>query len=256
VTRPASPSWEIFLEVFESLPRQGPGDRASTARALARCEGLPPAPSVVDLGCGVGAQTLDLAELTGGSIVAVDNHAPFLERLALAAAERGLGGRVHPVVADMAATGLRPGVSDLVWSEGALYNIGLATAFRACGELLHPGGYLAFTDAVWRRGDPPAELRAMFELDYPTMGTVDETVATLAAGGFEVVDHFTLPDDAWWHDFYAPLQARVRELREDHASDRDALAVLDELDAEADMHRRHADFYAYEFVVARRGARP
>ena len=155
----------------------------------------------------------------------------------------------------MAATGLRPGSLDLVWSEGALYQIGLDVGLRVCRELLHPGGHLAFTDAVWRRDDPPTAVRAMFEPDYPTMGTVDAVVAAVAGGGFEVVDHFTLPDDAWWDDFYTPMQARVRELREVHASAPDALAVLDQLDAEAAMHRRHGDHYAYEFLVARRPAR-
>ncbi|MBK9179450.1 MAG: class I SAM-dependent methyltransferase [Acidimicrobiales bacterium] len=256
MTEPTPLYGEVFFEVFEALPRQGPGDRASTARALASCDGLPVAPSIVDLGCGVGAQTLHLAELTGASIVAVDNHAPFLDRLALAAAERGLARRIHPLLADIAATGLRPASFDLVWSEGALYQIGLDAALRVCRDLLRPGGYLAFTDAVWRRDDPPAAVRASFEIDYPAMGAVDRVVAVVAGSGLELVDHFTLPDDAWWHDFYTPLQARVRGLRHVHASDPGALAVLDQLDAEADMHDRYSDYYAYEFFITRRPAWP
>lgn len=102
--------------------------------------------------------------------------------------------------------------------------------------------------------DPPAEVRAIFEFDYPAIGPVDHVVAAIARSGLELVDHFTLPDEAWWHDFYTPLQARVRELRHVHASDRDALAVLDQLDAEADMHRRYRAYYAYEFFITRRPA--
>ena len=66
----------IFLEVFESLPRQGPGNRDCAAKALALCSDLPPSPVVLDLGCGVGGQTFHLAELTSGSIVALDSHTP------------------------------------------------------------------------------------------------------------------------------------------------------------------------------------
>lgn len=36
---------------------------------------------IIDLGCGVGGQTLHLADLTAGTIVAVDSHAPSIERL-------------------------------------------------------------------------------------------------------------------------------------------------------------------------------
>ena len=50
-------AWERF-EVFEALPRQGPGDRACAERALALCDELPATPRILDLGCGVGAQTM------------------------------------------------------------------------------------------------------------------------------------------------------------------------------------------------------
>ena len=45
---------------------------------------------IVDLGCGVGGQTLHLADLTTGSIVAVDSHAPSIERLKATLVTRGL----------------------------------------------------------------------------------------------------------------------------------------------------------------------
>jgi len=54
--------------VFESLPRQGPGNRDCAARVLRLCAGLPLTPMIVDLGCGVGGQTLHLAGLTNQAI--------------------------------------------------------------------------------------------------------------------------------------------------------------------------------------------
>jgi len=39
----------IFLEVFESLPRQGPGNRTCAAKALALCSDLPPSPKVLGI---------------------------------------------------------------------------------------------------------------------------------------------------------------------------------------------------------------
>jgi SAM-dependent methyltransferase len=239
-----------FFEVFELLPRQGPGNRKQTARALAMCEELPTEPDVVDLGCGSGAQTLDLVELTGGTAVAVDSHPPFLDLLAERASTRGLSDRVRPLLADMAQTGLPGGCADLVWSEGALYTIGLESALTVCRRLLRPGGYLAFTDAVWRRSDVPASVREAFA-DYPSMGSASDVLALLTARAFEVVDHFTLPDAAWWDDFYTPMRARVAELRARDSLDAAALAVLDDRDAEIDMLSRHSDCYAYEFFVAR-----
>ena len=210
MSEPSPRFWEIFFEVYEPLPRQGPGNRACAARALGLCRDLPPSPAVLDLGCGVGGQTLHLAELTSGSIVAIDSHAPSIERLAATVAERGLSDRVRPVVGDMAQPGLPPESFDLIWSEGALYNIGIENALRVCHGLLRPGGHLAFTDAVWRKENPPPEVKASFDLDYPTMGRRPTSWRPSRACGFSLVGHFTLPDEAWWDDFYTPMERASR----------------------------------------------
>jgi SAM-dependent methyltransferase len=254
MTEPTPRFWEIFFELYEGLPRQGPGNRACAEMALGLCRDLPPTAAVLDLGCGVGGQTLHLAELLPGArITAIDSHAPSIDRLGRTVAERGLGARVHPVVGDMARPGLPPESVDLVWSEGALYNIGIETALRVCHGLLRAGGYLAFTDAVWRTDDPPPEVKASFDLDYPTMGRVSDVVAAIGKTGFSLEGHFTLSDEAWWDDFYTPMERRIEELRGKHAGDAEALGVLDQLAHEPEMHRRYLDYYAYEFFVVRRG---
>jgi len=251
MTSPTPRYWEIFLEVFLALPRQGPGSRACAVRALGLCRDLPPTPAVLDLGCGVGGQTLYLAELTSGPIVAVDSLDSCIERLREVLAERGLSRRVRALVGDMARPGLPPESFDLLWSEGALYNIGLEDALPVCRGLLRPGGCLAFTDAVWLRENPPPEVRKAFE-DYPTMGRVEDVLGKIEKAGFALIGHFTLPDEAWWDDFYGPMERRIGELRGKYAGDAEALAILDKIAEEPEMHRRHSDCYGYAFFVARR----
>jgi len=251
MSEPTPRFWQIFFEVFESLPRQGPGNRDCAAKALALCSDLPPSPVVLDLGCGVGGQTLQLTELTSGFIVALDSHAASIDRLRATVAVRGLAERIQSMVGDMAEPGLPPASFDLVWSEGALYNIGIEKALRVCSRLLRPGGYLAFTDAVWRRDNPPPGVKASFEDDYPTMGRVPNVLAEIENSGFSPIGHFTLPDEAWWDDFYTPMEIRIEELRGKYEDDDKALTVLDQLAQEPEMHRTYSDYYAYEFFVAR-----
>ena len=218
---------------------------------MALCRDLPPGAAVLDLGCGVGWQTLILAELIFGHIVAMDNHVASIDRLRATVALRGLQGRIEPKVGDMASPGLPPASFDLVWSEGALYNVGIEKALRVCTTLLRAGGYVAFTDAVWRKDNPPPVVKASFEGDYPAMGKVADVVAMIERSGFTLLGHFTLPDEAWWDDFYTPMERRIVELRGKYAGDEEALAVLDEIAEEPAMHRRYSDYYAYEFFVAR-----
>jgi SAM-dependent methyltransferase len=244
--------WEIFFDVFGALPRQGPGNRASLERALRLCGDLPPSPAVLDLGCGVGGQTLALAERTSGPIVAIDSHAPWIHQLTRTVAERGLSERVRPMIGDMARPTFEPGSFDLIWSEGALYNIGIDRALSLYRPLLRAGGHFVFSDAVWRKDNPPAEVKASFDFDYPTMGWAADILATIQRRGLDVIGHFTLPDEAWWDDFYSPMERRLAELRVRHAGDGEALAVLDQIAREPELHRRYSDYYAYELFVVRR----
>lgn len=252
----ASPSMNLFFELYESLPRQGPGNRASAEQALSLCKNLPSSPAILDLGCGAGAQTLYLAELTSGTILAIDRHAPSIERLQATIAARGLSQRAQAQVGDMAHLNLPPQSFDLIWSEGALYNLGIENALRICHGLLRPGGYLAFTDAVWRKENPPPEVKAGFDADYPSMAWVKDVLTNIERTGFEQSGHFTLPDEAWWNDFYTPMQHRIAEMRIKYENDSEATALLDQLAQEPEMHRRYSDYYAYEFFVARKDQAP
>ncbi|ADO70164.1 class I SAM-dependent methyltransferase [Stigmatella aurantiaca] len=74
-------SLEALFHLFNGLPRQGPGQDASTREALHRLPRQPEAPRVLDLGCGTGKQTLVLAQELKVPILAVDSHAPFLSQL-------------------------------------------------------------------------------------------------------------------------------------------------------------------------------
>jgi cyclopropane fatty-acyl-phospholipid synthase-like methyltransferase len=53
---------------------------------------LPPSPSILDVGCGGGAQTLTLAALSSGTAIAVDSYPVFIEELRERVAARGLSG--------------------------------------------------------------------------------------------------------------------------------------------------------------------
>jgi SAM-dependent methyltransferase len=245
----------LFLEIFELLPRQGPGSEAATLKALAMCDGLPPGPRVLDLGCGSGAQTLDLAVHTRGLVMAVDAHAPLVEKLQARIERARLADRVHAMVADMGSLDLPEGEFDLIWSEGALYNVGIPAGLALAERLLVPAGYLVFSEPVWRTAELNDEVRSAFE-DYAAMGTVDEAIEEIARADWELVGHFELPASAWWDDFYTPLEQRIAEYRERYRDDMQALEALELVAREPAMHRESGWMYGYEFFVARRPATP
>src|SRR5512143_1497178 len=126
----------VFFEIHSGLPREGPGDEASTLRALRLIRDLPAAPEILDVGCGPGAQTLVLAGATKGFVTAVDNHAPFLDELRGRASRAGLAERVRAVEASMFELPFEDAAFDLIWSEGAIYQMGFDHGLRSWRRFL------------------------------------------------------------------------------------------------------------------------
>lgn len=241
---------EVFFDVHQGLPREGPGDRASTARALALTGPPCPAPAVLDIGCGPGAQTLDLAGLLPEArIVALDRHEPFLHEARRRATAHGAGGRVRIVGADMAAMPFAEASFDLLWCEGAAYNLGLEIALRAWRPLMRPGGRLALTEAVWLCSDPPAPVRRFWADAYPAMIDVAGCRAIARAAGYGLLGDFVLPQAAWWEPYYEPMARRIEEVAAQRAGDPVAAEVLASCRAEIELYRAHADCYGYVFLV-------
>lgn len=244
--------FEVFLDVQRGLPRQGPGSDVTTRAALDLCVGLPPSPSVLDVGCGPGMQTLALARALDGRITAVDLFDEYLGQLQARAEAEGFAGRIEAVQGDMSALPFPPASFDLVWSEGAAYIMGFGNALAAWRPLLKPGGCVAVSEIVWLTPSPPAEVAAFFAEECPAMTDVATNLATLRDAGYTTLGHLALPDSAWWENYYAPLEAKLPAMAEKYAGDADALAVVEASRREIDLRRRFADAYGYAFFVGRK----
>lgn len=243
---------EVFFDVQRGLPRQGPGSNADTARALALCSQLPTHPTVLDIGCGPGMQTLALAEALSGSILAVDTCDEYLEELRKRVENASISERITIKNADMADLGLPEASFDLIWCEGAAYIMGIPEALKAWRPLLHDQGYLALTELVWLVDHPLSEVAAFFSREYPKMTNVAAINTMIRQTGYETIGDFTISDSAWFDNYYTPLQAKLSALKQKYTGDEDALAVIATTEAEIDMRRRFSYCYGYQFFVARR----
>lgn len=241
----------LFFEMFSDLPRQGPGDTASTLKALALVPDVGPTTRALDIGCGTGMQTRVLAQNSLAHFVALDNHAPFIDALAREAGRLGLADRIDARVADMQQLDFAPASFDLIWSEGAVYVVGLENGLREWRRLLAPGGHIALTEACWTKPNPPSECAAFWEREYPAIRDVPTQLTTIADCGYEAVGHFTLPPSSWWDDYYRPLQQNILDFRARHGDESDARELADQVQREIDMWHAYSEFYSYEFFVLR-----
>ena len=244
--------WNYFYEIYEAIPRQGPGDRASTERALRLLPPLTPRHRILDIGCGSGTQTIDLARATEAQIVAVDNHPPFVSQLADRAAHVGLGERITAQVGDMNDLRFPDGSFDVIWSEGSIFIMGFAKGLSAWRRLLAPGGHMVVSEFCWFHDTPVTELQELFMDGGSDVGGVEARRRAITTGRYRLLDDFVLPEVGWWENYYVPLGECLERFRSAYAGDSEALEVAARSQHEIDLYRKHTGAYGYVFFVMQR----
>lgn len=241
---------EFFYYIFEPLPRQGPGCTGATEKAWLYLPPLPKDAQILDVGCGGGAQTFDLAGLTSCTITAVDNYPPFLDAVAARARREGRAGRIKAVCASMEDLPFGREQFDLIWSEGAIYIMGFEQGLRAWKVFCKKGGHIVVSDCAWFEQNPPRELELFWEKEGYLPLSEDEMKEQVRRAGLRLVATFRVPEAGWWEHYYVPLLERVSELKKEYGTNTEFEPILASCELEAEMFRRHRQYYGYTLFVA------
>ena len=101
---------------------------------------------------------------------------------------------------------------DLLWSEGAAYNMGFGNALAAWAPLTRPDGFVVVSELCWLREDAPEAARSFFRSGYPEMKSLEQNVALAERAGFRVLEAHTLRREAWVDGYYDVLGPRAQAL--------------------------------------------
>jgi len=244
----------IIFTLFEGLPRQGPGSTACTKQMFSCVPALPEHPLVLDVGCGSGMQTIDLARLSHNTrITAVDVHAPYLFDLRTRAASAGVAARINPVQASMDTLPFPVGSFDLLWAEGSIFIMGVEHGITAWKKFIRPGGYLAFTESVWFTDTPSTDVKRFWQENYPDIKDVQSIRTIAEKARYSWITSFPLPESAWWSDYYTPILARLPALEEKYRTHVEAQAILAVMKQEISLYREHSREYGYQFILLKNG---
>jgi ubiquinone/menaquinone biosynthesis C-methylase UbiE len=177
------------------------------------------APDILDIGCGTGVPTLELARLSHGQIIGVDISQPDLDELNRKIEAEGLSDLVKSVNCSLFEMDFPDERFDIVWAEGSLFVIGFEQGLKAWRRLLKPKGFLVVHDEI---------------------GDLQEKLIQIPRCGYELVGHFVVSEDEWWREYCEPLEKRIKELRVNvrYRDDREALKVLDKEQQEVDIFKR------------------
>ena len=150
---------DLIIDLHKGTLRQGPGSEKETLKAF-ELTGLPfdKELSVADIGCGTGASITALATVTQAQFVGIDLFPSFLNALEQNAQNLKLGDRIQTLQKSMEDLSFEENSLDLIWSEGAIYNMGFEKGIREWRTFVKPGGYLAVSEITWITPTRPQEI--------------------------------------------------------------------------------------------------
>ena len=141
---------------------------------------------------------------------------------------------------------------DLIWSEGAIYNIGFERGLTEWRQYLKPGGFVAVTEVSWFTDDRPEEITTFWKDAYAETDTIPNKIAVMQKAGYIPVASFILPEYCWTENFYKP-QVQAQEL---FLSKHTGNPIAEELVAnqrhEAELYNRFKDWYGYVFYIGKK----
>jgi ubiquinone/menaquinone biosynthesis C-methylase UbiE len=185
-------------------------------------------PHILDIGCGSGVPTMELARLSNGQIIGLDIEQSLLDKLVIKIEEAGLSDRVKTLKCSMFDLDFPDESFDIIWAEGSIARLGFDRGLKEWRRFLKPNGFLIVHDEVT---------------------DMTKKLEQIPSCGYDLLGHLTLPKDTWWTEYYGPLEKRVNELRTKHRDEPQVLLKLDKEQREIELFKANPTQYSSAFFV-------
>ena len=240
---------DFIISLHTKLHRQGPGSDEETLKAI-QITGLnaSTALKILDLGCGTGAQTKVLNNNLNGNITALDLFQPFLSILE----EKINSKNVFAFQGSMEDLPFEKKSFDLIWSEGAIYNMGFENGLKYLHPFLQKNGVIALSEITWLTNERPAEIETFWKNEYPEIDTAKGKIKIINESGYQLIDHFILSEESWLNNYYGPLEEELHRIEMEDSLDDELKEIVQSYQNEIDLYKRFKEYFGYGFYVARK----
>jgi len=245
--------YQLLIDLHKRAKRQGPGSDAETRMAI-DLAGLPHSTplKIADIGCGTGSSTLLLARTLNAQITAVDFLPDFIEVLKANAENEGLSKKIDPLVCSMDSLPFDEEIYDVIWSEGAVYNMGFENGINNWKRFLKPGGLLVVSEITWTTNDRPLEIEEYWAGEYPEINTASAKINTLENNGYSPLGYFVLPEHCWLDNYYRPMQSSFSEFLARNINNEKSQTIVDAEKTEIALYEKFKKYYSYGVYIARK----
>lgn len=183
-------------------------------------------PQILDVGCGTGIPTVELAKISEGNITGLDNDVTSLKMLQEKIDTLGLNKEIK-IVEDSIFTMDFPRESfDIIWAEGSVFVMGFENSIMEWRRFLKLDGFLVIHDDNIEK---------------------NEKLELIEKYGYKLVHEFDISHQAWLDEYYRPLGELIAEFREKYPDD---LELVDELHKDRrEIDENFSRVHASSFII-------
>jgi len=185
-------------------------------------------PLILDVGCGTGVPTIELARISEGHIIGIDIDDTSLNLLQRKIKETGLNKRVSIIKNSILTMDFPEENFDIIWAEGAIFVIGFENSIKQWRRLLKPKGFLVIHDENKEK---------------------NKKLGLIKKYGYTLIAQFDLSDDLWRSEYYTPIEQLIVKFRNKYPSDSGLVNELDKDQIEIDKCKSNSIVISSFFVI-------
>lgn len=244
---------QLLVDLHINNKRQGPGSDKTFQRALELSEiDINSELQVADIGCGTGASTIALAKKTKSKITAIDFVPEFLNRVNESAVATNVSSQIKTVQADMAELPFEKEQFDVIWAEGAIYNIGFENGIEKWSNFLKPKGTIVLTEITWLQKDLPKELKEHWHTEYSEIDFASNKLRQLELNNYMPIAYFPLTEEAWIDGYYGPLEAGFKSFLKRNNNTKATQSIIEAERQEIALYKKYKDYFSYGCYIAKK----
>ena len=185
-------------------------------------------PHILDIGCGTGVPTIELAKISDGHVIGIDIDVASLDLLRRKIKETRLNNRVSIIKDSILSMDFPKENFDIIWAEGSIFVIGFENSLKKWRRFLKSNGFLVIHD---ENKDKAKKIRLITKY------------------GYTLINQFEISDTLWWLEYYAPLECLIEEFRNKYPNDSMLKNELNKDQIEIDKCKSNSTVFSSFFVI-------